>query len=414
MDTLMTLRTLVALIIALVAVDAAAQDQPVTFLHGWNGDTATWGDTKTLLTSEYQISSTNPAYNTDQAISQIVSGAPNLIAGPGTAVVSHSMGGLVSREFQRQIPGRIDALITVGTPHEGSGLANNLAQVPNLLADWVSELLQPVFTFFGVLPPAQSAIGQAVDYIGVGAATALQNRFGGQASVQDMKLGSSYLAGLNGDPSAVPPTMYTIYSGEDRWGHWRLLDARTTGGVESGDGAEIAETIAEVYKVAFGVFTVVELYYAYRAQAALSGCHPGVFVCPSPNPNYNPTPQDYYYYDYYLSLQQVAATTAVDLLQAIRSLHNQDREWREIILNIPTANVDVDVDCARPDSDVFTDVVVGCRSQKASGLAGDVDRRFRADVPPFPGINHLEQSEHPGVRERLREVFTSFEGIPQR
>lgn len=219
-----------------------------------------------------------------------------------------------------------------------------------------------------------------------------------------MKLGSPYLAGLNGDPSAVPPTMYTIYSGEDRWGHWRLLDARNTGGVESGDGAKIARGVARVYELAFGVFTVIELYYAYRAQAALSGCHPGVIVCPSPNPYYNPTPQDYYYYDYYLSLQQFVASTAVDLLQAIRSLHNQDREWREIILNIPAANVDFD--CARPDSDVFTDVVVGCRSQKATNIAGTVDRRIRADIPPLrPGINHLEQSEHPDAQQAIRDAF---------
>ncbi len=111
---------------------------PVLLVHGICGASDDWADFQTVLEdSGFTVSrldygtpdfSLRPATYADTLAAQI-----EAISTDTVAVVAHSMGGLITREYiRRQLasgqPNRVSELITLGTPHHGSDLASVLVR----------------------------------------------------------------------------------------------------------------------------------------------------------------------------------------------------------------------------------------------------------------------------------------------
>lgn len=62
------------------------------------------------------------------------------------SIIAHSMGGLVARQYIAENPGTVAALVTLGTPHHGSPLAESLHWISRFLgAGTPVENLKPAF-----------------------------------------------------------------------------------------------------------------------------------------------------------------------------------------------------------------------------------------------------------------------------
>lgn len=124
-------RPLLALIVLLAPVAASigtrAQDRPTVFIHGINSSSATWEMTADRLQADLQIAANRPSLSHLETFSSQASQLANLLgAQPATTIaLGHSNGGLVARQWNRS--GQpLSAVITIGTPHRGLPLVNNI------------------------------------------------------------------------------------------------------------------------------------------------------------------------------------------------------------------------------------------------------------------------------------------------
>ncbi len=86
------------------------------------------------LQSQYEVFSY--VYNTNQSMSRIVAQFKQKIGARDSLVIlAHSMGGVVARSFMLEANGeaQVDKLITLGTPHHGTPLANTVSTWQGLL-----------------------------------------------------------------------------------------------------------------------------------------------------------------------------------------------------------------------------------------------------------------------------------------
>ena len=108
------------------------QDTAVVFVHGVTSDGSTWNVHAAALSQALQITPVTPTVDwtrsENEQANQLagILNANRLTSNPARRMpfVAHSNGGLVSREYRR-IGGRLRQIATVGTPHQGSRLANN-------------------------------------------------------------------------------------------------------------------------------------------------------------------------------------------------------------------------------------------------------------------------------------------------
>lgn len=103
---------------------------PVIFVHGMGGRLEVWDSLLSRLTPEFKSRHNVYAYQYNWQDSVMINGrvlrdsvAANNLIDP--IIVAHSMGGLVSRAYIAS-GGEITKLVTLGTPHLGSALANAL------------------------------------------------------------------------------------------------------------------------------------------------------------------------------------------------------------------------------------------------------------------------------------------------
>lgn len=115
------------LLCLLSSAGARAQDRPVVFLHGIGSSPETWAATAERLRTRLALHSELPA-TSSTAIYEVqaaeVQGALHWLGGDAVAV-GHSNGGIVARQWQQQHD--LSGIVTVGTPHAGAPLVQNLA-----------------------------------------------------------------------------------------------------------------------------------------------------------------------------------------------------------------------------------------------------------------------------------------------
>src|SRR3954447_6472431 len=119
--------------LALPAV-ASAHD-PILFVHGWNSSSSTWNTMVSRFQTDGWTASelNNWSYNWHQSnattASQIKTKVDGILAATGAAkvdIVSHSMGGLSSRYFLKNLGGgaEVDDWVSLGGPNHGTDTAN--------------------------------------------------------------------------------------------------------------------------------------------------------------------------------------------------------------------------------------------------------------------------------------------------
>lgn len=227
-----------------------AQSKNVKFTHGINGDENTWSMMKGIISQTYPTHNYDFAgYTEGGGIMQTMGTYSINYDSESSIVIAHSMGGLVAREYIRQnySTSKIDALITVGTPHNGAKIAGvlntNPGEIYGLVFDWADKMaLGPmvlgdaIFDFNpetswarglissigGTLLTGFEIIEMILPYID----NAVINRFIDSDNLYDMdpNSGSTFLGTLNSNfTGTVPVVHYAIYGTENWNTHWRLI-----------------------------------------------------------------------------------------------------------------------------------------------------------------------------------------------
>jgi triacylglycerol lipase len=120
--------------VLLAAPSAAQANDPILFVHGWNSSASTW-DT---MVGRFQADGWTPAelrafsYDTSQSNATtadvVAAQAADLRADTGAAtvdIVTHSMGGLSSRYYLKNLGGTgfVDEWVSLGGPNHGTNTA---------------------------------------------------------------------------------------------------------------------------------------------------------------------------------------------------------------------------------------------------------------------------------------------------
>ncbi len=134
---------LVALVLSVVlllaptatpAARALAHD-PILFVHGWNSNSSTWNTMVSRFAADGWAANElwNWSYNTSQSnattAQEIQAKVNDILATTGATkvdIVSHSMGGLSSRYYSKNLGGsaKIDEWVSLGGPNHGTDTAN--------------------------------------------------------------------------------------------------------------------------------------------------------------------------------------------------------------------------------------------------------------------------------------------------
>jgi len=226
----------------------------IAYIHGFNANNTTWGSAKSLISNEFNEShSTNVSYDGLASISLTASNYHNsLIPYSGTVVVAHSMGGVLTREIQRQEGSysKIGALITVGTPHFGAPVAYLAPRnFGPMISQWTNDLAAPWAAYFSwgdALDIATFVLGPIIN---IGNAIVDPFELQSQAA-NDLIPDSPFMDILNSNPSnTLPSATYTIYGHEDWYSHWRLADATLNESPENEEYVSFLYEVLEEYAI---------------------------------------------------------------------------------------------------------------------------------------------------------------------
>ncbi|MEV4483027.1 esterase/lipase family protein [Micromonospora coxensis] len=117
------------------AMTYTPSSNPILFVHGWNSSASTWNTMIGRFQTDGWPSSRLRAfsYNTSQSnattAQQVSQEIDRLLAGTGATkvdVVTHSMGGLSSRYYLKNLGGgsKVDRWVSLGGPNHGTSSAN--------------------------------------------------------------------------------------------------------------------------------------------------------------------------------------------------------------------------------------------------------------------------------------------------
>jgi len=117
------------------AAPTALAADPILFVHGWNSNSSTWTTMVNRFAADGWTSAqlNNWSYNTSQSnattASQIATKVDQIRAATGAAkvdIISHSMGGLSSRYYVKNLGGdlKVDEWVSLGGPNHGTDTAN--------------------------------------------------------------------------------------------------------------------------------------------------------------------------------------------------------------------------------------------------------------------------------------------------
>jgi triacylglycerol lipase len=128
----MRVRLLAVLAAAMfTSVASASAHDPILFVHGWNSSSSTWNTMVSRFSADGWTAAelNNWSYNWHQSnattASQISTKVNSILASTGAAkvdIISHSMGGLSSRYYVRNLGGaaKVDDWVSLGGPNHGT------------------------------------------------------------------------------------------------------------------------------------------------------------------------------------------------------------------------------------------------------------------------------------------------------
>src|SRR3954451_1640226 len=131
----MRVRLLAAIVAAmLTSVASASAHDPILFVHGWNSSSSTWNTMVSRFSADGWTAAelNNWSYNWHQSnattASQISTKVNSILASTGAAkvdIISHSMGGLSSRYYVKNLGGtaKVDDWVSLGGPNHGTDTA---------------------------------------------------------------------------------------------------------------------------------------------------------------------------------------------------------------------------------------------------------------------------------------------------
>jgi triacylglycerol lipase len=120
--------------IALALPASASAKDPILFVHGWNSSSATWNTTVNRFLADGWTAAelNNWSYNTSQSnattAAQIATKVDQIRTATGAAkvdIISHSMGGLSSRYYLKNLGGqpKVDDWVSLAGPNHGTNTA---------------------------------------------------------------------------------------------------------------------------------------------------------------------------------------------------------------------------------------------------------------------------------------------------
>ena len=127
--------TAAASVLALALPAVAQARDPILFVHGWNSSASTWNTVVSRFAADGWTSAelNTWSYNTAQSnattASQLATRVNSVLAATGAArldLVSHSMGGLSTRYYVKNLSGgpKVDEFVSLAGPNHGTGTAN--------------------------------------------------------------------------------------------------------------------------------------------------------------------------------------------------------------------------------------------------------------------------------------------------
>tara|TARA_R110002124_G_C8936826_1_gene512398 strand:- start:728 stop:2266 length:1539 start_codon:yes stop_codon:yes gene_type:complete len=385
------------------AVTGFTQSNTVSFIHGLGSDVTIWDSMAGQLSSEFVFYRDNVSYNTSNAVS---TSASSVYIPSGTVSVAHSLGGLLAREHLRQKgTAKMDALITVGTPNLGTPVGTNIqnGSLARIIAGWVEDLVAGPAVSLGSIGGRDFAryVLREVGYIdqltGPYINSILQSNYGQKASVSDMKPGSSFLNTLNASPNnTLPAARYAIFGNESVSGleYVRISESAYRGQespIENGSFVRIHRNLSRFYGLvsAYYTYLAAEYFYLYLNSST-----------------YHP-----HYFFYYNSAVYFASIAQQWYKGFLSLVYYQQRDWDKYVVGVNYYSDTVCGSIGRNCKDT-NDGLLTAATQAPSffNRSGDsVIRRLEAR-----GANHLEETAHPAVKEKLEEIFQNSDvNIPK-
>ena len=229
------LRTLLVLGLLAQAVSGYSQEgnRPVEWVHGLGGDETTWDLYEGIFEAERRMVAESNDYNSGVGLAafgnEVLDDAETDFGVATTNVmgIGHSLGGVALRVADRNEPAqKFNALVSVGSPHLGAGIANSVinGNVARATAFACQELLAgptsvpfilSTMIFSGVTP--RDLCNALQDEVVV----PILGQLAASPSVVDVSVNSGFLNALNAAPSTAP--IISIRGVEDGPSHWRLL-----------------------------------------------------------------------------------------------------------------------------------------------------------------------------------------------
>jgi triacylglycerol lipase len=113
----------------------AQANDPILFVHGWNSSSSTWNTMVSRFAADGWTAAelNNWSYDTSQSnattAQTIKTKVDQILAATGAAkvdIISHSMGGLSSRYYTKNLGGdlKVDEWVSLGGPNHGTDTAN--------------------------------------------------------------------------------------------------------------------------------------------------------------------------------------------------------------------------------------------------------------------------------------------------
>ena len=369
-------------LITVIAATSFGQTSGVTFLPGLGENQTVWSPMSNDLKQQYVFNERFEYYNGFDAIDTTANG---IYIPTGDVVIAHSQGGLLAREVLRDgTTNDFDALITVGTPHTGAPIVTSALNgtASSVLSGWVWDLA----VGFYVYGSGQAFQNQVIDFLvhaGVFAGSKfiiqdyIDDNYRNEQGVSDMEPGSSFLSQLNSQPeNTLPPARYAIYGDEYFQTPWRLM-----GSAKSGPGAIEDPT---------GIQTHHKLlsYYAYLSSVAYGNANMYLQRMLRAQQNYN-FEEVLHYRELYKYWSRVALAFHI----GFDSLYyRQQYEWSRYV----TGSLEPPSAWQPEDGILPKDTQAPAFFDTPDGI----DRRLSA-----LGANHIEETAHPKVRDRIEEAF---------
>lgn len=239
-------------------------------------------------------------------------------------------------------------------------------------------LVTNILNAFGFDP--NSVSGRLASYI--------NQLYGNMDSVDDMRPGSTFLSQLNDAPeTTLPSARYAIYGSEKLYSYVRLYSSFQEKN-QTGDPMEDSSKMTQYY-VAGGFWLYISIWHAYTGlQYQVEADDVG-----SGDPNY-------FYYQELSTLHFYAARQwSIGFFNFAILM---PAEWKANITESLSVSDLQQLNLGAIQAD---DALLAKDTQAPTffNTVGDgIDRRLDAD-----GANHLEETVHPSVRERLEEVFNN-------